>query len=247
VRPLALVTGGCHRLGGAIAAELARRGWNLALHGHRQAEPEPAVAAALAEAGARWTVSVADFADPSTAPGLLDEVCDGWGRAPRLLVNSASLFGQDRLEDATAAALIDNYAVNCAAPVLLTRAFAERAGEGAIVNLLDQRVAHPHGDQLGYTLAKVALAAFTRIAARELAPRVRVNAVAPGLTLPGPEYGPKQMKALAGLMPLERLPTPADIARAVAYLVEAPAVTGQVLYVDAGASLEIWRRDFVNL
>lgn len=245
--PLALVTGGCRRLGGAIATRLARAGYVLALHGHHDATPEPAMAEALETTA--WRGFVADFADPDAAAALFASVCDAFGRPPDLLVNSASLFGQDRLESVTAADLAAHYAVNCAAVALLIRAFAaaRREGSRAIINILDQRVCHPHGDQLSYTLSKLSLAGLTTIAAGELAPAIRVNAVAPGLTLATDDYGDDQIARLAAAMPLGRLPTPADVADAVLFLATVPGVTGQTLFVDGGAHHVAYRRDFMHL
>ncbi len=243
--PLALVTGGCRRLGAAVAARLARAGYALALHGHCDATPEPALAEALR--GREWRGFVADLAEPDAAPALFASVCDTFGRAPDLLVNSASLFGQDRLGSVKAADLATHHAVNCTAPALLTRAFADAAKQGAVVNILDQRICHPHGDQLSYTLSKLALAGLTDITARELAPAIRVNAVAPGLTLATDDYGAEQIARLAAAMPLRRLPTPADIADAVLFLAQTPGVTGQTLFVDGGAHHVSYERDFMHL
>lgn len=247
--PLALVTGGCRRIGAAIAMRLAREGFALALHGHRDADPEPALAEVLTQTGIDWNGFVADFADAQTATGLYGEVVAQFGRAPDLLVNSASMFGSDRLEDASAADLAVHYAVNCSAPALLIQAFAasQGAGDRSVVNLLDQRLDQPHGDQLAYTLSKFGLAGLTRIAARSLAPAIRVNAVAPGLTLPTDDYEAPQMKRLAAAMPLERLPAAGEIADAVLYLAQARSVTGQVLCVDGGARFVAFERDFMHL
>ena len=101
-RPLALVTGGCRRLGAGVAAALAHAGYDLALHGSHDADPEPALATVLAETGAAWHGFVADFTDPAAAPRLFAEVVAQCGRAPDLLVNGASVFGQDRLADTAA-------------------------------------------------------------------------------------------------------------------------------------------------
>jgi len=246
VPPLALVTGGCRRLGASIAARLACAGYALALHGHHDATPDAEFAEALVDV--EWHGFVADFAAPDAAEQLWAGVAARFGRAPDLLVNSASLFGQDRLDTVTAADLATHHAVNCAVPALLTRCFAAAGGEGrAIVNILDQRICRPHGDQLAYTLSKLALAGLTQIAARDLAPRIRVNAVAPGLTLATDDYAPEQVARLAAAMPLARLSTPADIAEAVLFLAETPGVTGQVVFVDGGAHHVTYPRDFMHL
>jgi NAD(P)-dependent dehydrogenase (short-subunit alcohol dehydrogenase family) len=244
-RPLALVTGGCRRLGAGIAAALARAGYHLALHGSHDADPEPALAAALAETGTTWHGFVADFTDPAAALHLFAGVVARYGRAPNLLVNSASVFGQDRLADTTADDLAQAYAVNCIAPTLLVQAFAAAGGEGdrSVVNILDQRIAHPHPDQLSYTLAKLALAGLTRIGAAG----IRINGVAPGLTIATDDYDDRQMTALAGLMPLARLSTPDDIAEAVLFCARTAALDRQVIYVDGGAHMVPFERDFMHL
>ncbi|OYW85006.1 MAG: hypothetical protein B7Z20_09885 [Sphingobium sp. 32-64-5] len=196
---------------------LARSGYRLALHGSNDVALDPDLERELADDGVQWHPFVADFEQPEAAIALMDAV--------------GAHFGQG--------------------PVLLTQALAEREGSGrdrVIINILDQRLAHPHGDQLAYTLSKQALAGFTRVAARELAGRgIRVNAVAPGLTIATGHYDEAQMERLADMMPLGRLPEPAQIAEAVLYLAHAQAVTGQVIAVDGGAHLESYARDFMHL
>lgn len=245
-RPLALVTGGCRRLGAAIAAALAGAGWDLALHSHRDDAIEPTLADAAAAAGAECHRLCADLEDASAVAGLIAAVAARAGRAPDLLVNNASRFVDDRPATVTQEALLSLYAVNCAAPVLLARD-AAAAGARTVVNILDQRIASPPGDQFAYTLAKLALAGATEILARELAPGTRVCGVAPGLTLPTADYAAGALSRIAAEMPLARLPDPAAIADAVLYLARADAVTGQVLFVDGGAHLRHYPRDFVYM
>ena len=247
---LALVTGGHRRLGGVIAAALARAGHSLAIHGSHDTRLDSHLALTLEEAGTQWEGFVVDFADPEQAEELIVTVAERFGRPPDILVNSAAMFGQDRLESVTADDLMRHYAVNCAAPTLLTKAFATvpaGSGDRCIVNILDQRIDHPHADQLAYTLSKLALAGLTRTTATSLAPRVRVNAVAPGLTIATPDYTEDQVGRLEAQMPLGRLPQAEQIAQAVLYLVDAAAVTGQTLYVDGGAHLKSYDRDFMHL
>ncbi|MET0238908.1 MAG: SDR family oxidoreductase [Sphingobium sp.] len=251
--PLALVTGGHRRLGAAIAQVLAGAGYRIAIHGSHDAEPEAALAATFAASGCEWRGFVADFAQPANAEGLMADVIAHFGAAPDLLVNSASLFGQDRLDSVGADDLARHFAINASAPALLTKAFAaalptEADGrDRAIVNILDQRLHHPHADQFAYTLSKFALAGLTRTSAHVLAPRIRVNAVAPGLTLVTPDYGAEQTERLADLMPLARLPRPEEVADAVLYLARARATTGQVVHVDGGAHLVAYDRDFMGM
>lgn len=247
---LAVVTGGTRRLGGAIAARLAAAGYDLALHSHGPGEPEPGLRESLAGSGVAWATFAADLADPEAVDGLLPAVATHFGRAPDCLVNSASRFGEDRWGDVTMASLAEHFLVNAAAPARLAQRLAAGLGPeggGVVVNILDQRIAAPPDDQVAYTVSKLALAGITQAMARALAPGVRVCGVAPGLTLPTADYVPEQMARLAARMPLGRLPTPAQVAEAVAFLVTAEATTGQVIFVDGGASLRGFDRDFVAL
>jgi NAD(P)-dependent dehydrogenase (short-subunit alcohol dehydrogenase family) len=251
-RPLALVTGGCRRLGAAIAAALATDGYDLAIHGGSDSVPEAGLLAAIAQAGAEFTHFPADLADADAVTGLIPAVVARFGRPPDLLVNNAARFDYDSPDDVTQAGLLDHYKVNTVAPILLARAMAEQAGAEraggdrpvAIVNILDQRIAAPNGDQLSYTLSKLALSEATTILARHFAPHVRICAVAPGLTLPSPDYDGARWAAAARHMPLARLATPREVADAVLFLARSSSVTGQVLFVDAGAHLRQYPRDF---
>ncbi len=248
-RPLALVTGSCRRLGAYIAAALGEAGYDLALHASAVAKPERWLVERLDAAGAAYRAFACDLGDFGAVEALVPQVVGAFGRAPALLVNNASRFAADEQGLPGGDALVDHFRVNAAAPVLLARAFAHAlgAGEGAVVNILDQRIAHPPADQLAYTLSKQALAEATRTLARVLAPRVRVNAVAPGLTIPTQDYGAAQLARLTAAMPLERLSQPEDVAAAVVYLAGARASTGQTLFVDGGAGLHDFARDFVHL
>ncbi|MDH7639705.1 SDR family oxidoreductase [Sphingomonas oryzagri] len=249
-RPLALVTGGCRRLGAAICIALADAGYDLAIHSSPASAPEEGLSERLTAAGAAWHHLTADLSDAAAVEALLPAVHRAAARWPALLVNNAARFDYDSPETVRQSGLIDHYAVNCAAPVLLARALAAIASAGhpvAIVNILDQRIAAPNADQFSYTLSKLALSEATTILARQFAPHVRVSAVAPGLTLPTPDYDAARMARAAARMPLELLADPAEIAEAVVYLARARAVTGQTLFVDGGAHLRHYPRDFLYL
>ena len=248
--PLALVTGGVARVGAAIAARLARAGYALALHYHTSAELDPVLADVLAEEGTDFALFPAELADADAPDALIAAVMARFGRAPDLLVNSASRFAEGTWEDADADALSEMFAVNTLAPVLLSRAVVRAAAEGqqpAIVHILDQRVAQPVPDQFAYGLSKGALHAATRAMAVAFGGGARVNAVAPGLVLETEDFSPEQLSRLSARMPLGRLPTPADVAEAVLSLARAEATTGQTLFVDGGAHLAAQGRDFVYL
>ena len=242
---LALVTGGHRRLGAAISARLAADGWTLAIHGAHDAQPDAALAAAFATHDTTWQGFVADLADADAVEGLIPAVVAHFGQAPDLLVNNASRFVDDTATTATPADLGAHHAVNAAAPVALALALHRAGGQGSVVNIIDQRIRNPVPDQFSYGLSKSALASATLSLAVSLAPRIRVNAVAPGLTLPTADYDDALMARIAAAMPLALLPAPADIADAAAYLAGAKSVTGQTLFVDGGASLKSFDRDFV--
>lgn len=247
---LAIVTGGLSKLGAVIATRLAEAGYDLALHMRGSGAPGGDLAAAIARNGTRWAVFSADLTDSEAVETLVPRVAGHFGRAPTLLVNSASMLSEGGWDDVTLDQLVTHFRVNAAVPLILAQHFAaalQPGGRGAVVNILDQRITNPPPDQAAYTLSKLALASATRSLARAFAPAVRVNAVAPGLTIPGPEYEPGQADRLAGLMPLGSLPDSAQVADAVAFLAGAEAVTGQILFVDGGAALESYPRDFAYM
>ncbi len=245
-RPVALITAGWKRIGAAIALKLAQSNYDLALHAHRAESFDDGLRQQLEALGASVHGVAADLADIANLGGLFDGIVAHFGRAPVLLVNNASRFGEDELGEMTADGLAAHLAINLAAPLLLTQALA-KVGGGCAVHILDQRIRNPHGDQLSYTISKQALAESVRTLARAGAPGLRVNGVAPGLTLPTADYSDAQWHRLASMMPLQQLPSPDDIAEAVAYLAQAQSVTGQIVYVDGGANLEAYKADFKAL
>jgi NAD(P)-dependent dehydrogenase (short-subunit alcohol dehydrogenase family) len=226
-----LVTGGAKRLGAAIARAVAAAGHRVVVH-HRSS---PAEAAALAEELGGAAVA-GDLADLAAIPALFDRAVRAAGVPITGLVNSASLFEFDRpprFDPALAAKL---YTVNTLAPVCLAEALARQVapGEGAVVNLLDQKLANPNPDFFSYTLSKYASEGATTLLAQALAPRVRVNAVAPGLTLPSGDQTEAEFEDVAGRNLLGRAVGAEQVAAAVVYLLEARSVTGQTLFVDSG-------------
>lgn len=249
-RPLALVTGGMRRLGAVIAAQLAEAGYDLALSSHGDAQPDPALAATLKSTDAQWQHFTADLSVAQQAERLIHRVGDSFGRTPDLLVNNAAMFGQDNWQSMDTASLTAHFQLNLFTPLLLSTSLVEAAGAGqqpAIVHIVDQRIRNPNGDQISYTLSKQALAQSVRTLAVALGSRARVNAVAPGLVIPTEDYDENQMQRLAAQMPLGRLPDPANVAAAVLYLATARDVTGQIVFVDGGANLQSFTRDFMHL
>lgn len=246
-RPLAIVTGGVKRLGAAIAGALAGAGYDLALSSHDKNATLPDDAR-LEKVDAR--IFLSDLSEADAPKKLICEVTEEFGRSPDLLVNNASVFGQDEWQDMSADTIDTQFAINFRAPALLATALAKSLPVGAsanVVSIVDQRVRNPIPRQLSYTLSKQALAASILTLAKALGPHVRVNGVAPGLTIVNPEHSPENVKATREAMPLRRLPNPADIAEAVLYLANAQSVTGQLLFVDCGAHLKSFDDDFAHL
>lgn len=254
-RPVALVTGGARRIGRAIALELAAHGHDIALHVREAGAEAEATAAELRSLGARVAVLAAELGDASACDGLLPQAVQALG-AVDVLVNNASMFEHDHPRDASVASLEAHWRANTLAPVRLAQGLAKHvadrvaAGEdahGCIVNLLDQKLWNPNPDHFAYTLSKAGLREATTLLAQALAPRLRVVAVAPGVTLPSGPMTDQEFQQAHGLTPLGRSSTPLDIARAVRFLVESPAITGTTLLVDGGQHLAAQARDVLFL
>jgi len=235
----ALITGGGRRIGRAIALALAGAGYAVALHANRSRTEAEALAAEIEGQGGRAVVVLGDLADAQAVRGLVPAAAVLGPLA--LLVNSAAEFEPDDIATLEPARFERTLAVNLAAPLFLAQAFAAQAPAGAsIVNVLDQRVLKPTPRFLSYTLSKSALYTATTTLAQALAPRIRVNAVAPGPTLPSPRQSDAEFAAQAATLPLARGPRPQDIAAAVLYLAGADGVTGVTIPVDGGQHLA-WR------
>lgn len=232
----ALVTGGAVRLGRAVALELAAAGLDVVLHYHRSREEAEETVAHLRARGVEAHAVRADLGDPEAAEGLVPAVVAEHGPLD-VLVASASIFPADGFAGHRRADLLANLQVNALAPLALCRAFAAQGRPGLVVNLLDTRITDYDPSHFSYGLSKKLLGALTRDLALELAPRIRVNGVAPGLVLPPPGMDGAYLAARAASVPLARHGGPGDVARAVRFILESPFVTGQVLFVDGGAHL----------
>ena len=244
-RPVALVTGSARRLGRTIALELGARGWDVAVHYRGSAQDAAATVAELRAAGARAEAFAADLADESECGALLPAVSAHFGRIDAV-INNASLFEYDSVADFGHQSMERHWRANTAPAILLARAL-HGAGGGVVVNLLDQKLWNPNPDHLSYTLSKAALETATTMLAMALAPSTRVCGVAPGITLLSGPMDAAEFERAHKLTPLERSSTPEDIARAVHFLLESPAITGTTLLVDGGQHLQPQPRDVLFL
>jgi NAD(P)-dependent dehydrogenase (short-subunit alcohol dehydrogenase family) len=244
--PTALVTGGARRVGRAICLALADAGYDIVVH-HRSAGTE-AVNAVLGEISCRGRGAASLYADLHGRHGRFDltAAASGLPDPLTLLVNSASVFEDDRLGSLDPARWSLHFEVNVQAPVMLAQAFAAALpasvadGEACVINVTDQRVLKPNPQFFSYALSKATLAHATPMMAQALAPRIRVNAVAPGPTLASIHQDAEEFAREAAATPLGYGSPPEEIAAAVVYLAGARAVTGQTLAVDGGQHLA-WR------
>jgi NAD(P)-dependent dehydrogenase (short-subunit alcohol dehydrogenase family) len=247
----ALITGAAKRIGAEIARTLAAAGWFVHLHYRRSAAEAEALAHDLHAQGAGVRCIAADLEalDAAIADALVAD-CRREGPPLLAVVNNASLFELDTLESMSAQSWRRHLAVNLEAPVLLARAFARTLppdANGCVVNLLDSKVVATNPDFFSYTISKQALEGATRTLALALAPAVRVCAVAPGITLISGKQSEEGFARAHRNNPLRRGCAPADIARAVRFLLDTPAITGQTIVIDGGHSLTRPPRDVAFL
>lgn len=245
----ALVTGAGRRLGKAMALYLAGRGHDVAVHYAASANGAAEVVEEIRAMGRQAAAMQADLLVEAEAEGLVARAAEALGGPLGLLVNNASIFEPDTLASATRESWDRHIGSNLRAPFVLTQAFAaqvppaqtdergEKLAQALVVNMVDQRVMKPTPFFMTYTIAKMGLWAFTRTAAQALAPDVRVNAIAPGPTVRGLRQEEAHFRRQRAATPLARGANASDITAALGYLLDAPAVTGQILLVDGGQHL----------
>ncbi len=235
----ALVTGAAHRVGEAIAIALAQAGANVFVHYGSSAGPAEETVRSIRGLGRRSAAGSADLSDPAAASDLIAAASEALGPIS-ILVNSASGFPKDRLENVSLDALRRTQDLTLLSPVFLSQAMAAvlpDGDEGAIVNITDVKTMTPYREHFSYMLAKGGLDTFTRAAALALAPRIRVNAVALGAILPPPGEDDSYVERLAAQLPLQRVGGTDPVAGAVVELVRNSFITGEIVRLDGGAHL----------
>lgn len=242
---VALVTGAAKRIGRAIALALARRGWDIGLHYRDSEQDAQSAAAEIMALGRKAVLLKCDLSIESEVKMLLARAIEQLGPVT-CVVNNASIFEFDSASSFSVAQLDAHMHANLAAPILLAQALFEATPDDAqsvVINLLDQKLFNPNPDFLSYTLSKAALHNATALLAQALAPRVRVVGVAPGITLVSGDQSAEDFAKAHTATPLGKSSTPDDIAAAVCFMAEAPAVTGTTLLVDGGQHLFPLQRD----
>ncbi len=242
----AIITGGAKRIGGAITRALAADGWHVLIHCNQSRAEAEALATELGNA----SVVTADLADPSAAD-IIMAACAGLPPA-RLLVNSASRFVYDRIEDFSPAEFDIHMAVNLRAPALLSRAFAAALPDtlddpALVVNLLDAKLASLNPDYFTYTLSKIGFEGLTELTARSYAPRLRCVGIAPAVTLVSGPQTRENFEAVHGLNPLGRGVTVDDIVTALRFIIVTPTFNAQTIVLDGGQRLLGLPRDVAHM
>lgn len=239
-RGVALVTGGADRIGAAIARALARQGHALLVNYRSQRDKAEATVAAIRAAGGLAEPIQADLADRNQRAALVAAAAAPFGPLT-VLVNNASVFLRDSALDLAEPVWDAHFAVHVEAPAFLARDFAAQLPAdvpGNIVNIIDARVLDFSPAHFSYTLSKSALWTMTRTLAQSLAPRIRVNAIAPGPTIPPPGVSRERYLQRQADLPLGRGASPEEIADGVLMVLAAPSMTGQMIALDGGEHLE---------
>ena len=242
-----LITGSAKRLGREIALLLARAGWQVAVHYRGSADDAIKTVADCEQLASSAAAFDADLSDEAAVRALLPRVVQHFGQVDAV-VNSAAIFEHDSAQSFSFASLEKHMRTNTGAAILLAQALhshvQQRAGDGVVVNLLDQKLWNQNPDFISYTLSKAALEAANTMLAMALAPQLRVVGVAPGLTLTSHLLTQEKFEALHQLSPLGRSSTPADVAATVKFAIDNQSITGTTLLVDGGQHLMKFERDF---
>lgn len=235
----ALVTGAAKRIGRTLALDLAAKGWSIAAHYHRSRAEADDLVAEIQRLGQRAVALPADLSDAASTATLVPAAIAALGPLS-LLVNNASLFENDNVQNATVAMWDSHMTTNLRAPFFLAQAFAAQlpAGtKGNIVNIIDQRVWKLNPFFASYTISKAALWTLTQTLAMGLAPHIRVNAIGPGPVLRNERQSEAAFEQQWQGMPLGRGSTPEECAAALRFILDAPAMTGQMIALDGGQHL----------
>ncbi|GAC1348259.1 MAG: SDR family oxidoreductase [Acetobacteraceae bacterium] len=237
---VAVVTGGARRLGRAIALALSGAGFAVGIHCHSSRDEADRLAEEIGAGGGRAAVLAADLADEVATEGLMAQAVAALGPVG-VLVNNASAFERDEWDGATRASWDAHLEPNLRAPFVLMQGLGRSlpaSAEGVVINMLDQRVWSVTPHFVSYTVSKAALWALTQQMALALAPRIRVNAIGPGPTLPSPRQTQEQFARQCAGVPLRHGTSPEEIGRAALAILALPAMTGQMIALDGGQHLQ---------
>jgi len=245
----ALITGSGRRIGAAIATALADTGWFVYLHCHTSSESAIELLNAIQNRGGDGKVIFSDL----SAPDCVDQITKQLeiGVSPlELLVNNAAMFEYDNISNIDSKSIDEHFYVNVRAPVLISRYFFEQTspqGGGCIINILDNKIFSINPDYLSYTISKVALQGATNALAMAMAPKVRVNGIAPGITLESDSQGADSFKRGQTMSPLGKVSSIEDIVKGVLFILDTESLNGHVITIDGGQNLQRLERDVAFL
>ena len=234
-----LVTGAGRRLGRAIALDFAKRGWRVGIHCHASSAEAMELVAEIGQRGGKAEVFAADLRQLESLEPLI-EACAAALGPPTCLINNAARYGWDSLATLDGESWQAHLDVNLRAPIFLAQAFAKALPEaetGNVINLIDQKVLHLDPEYFSYTIAKAALWTATQTMAQALAPRIRVNAVAPGPVLKGEAQSEVSFQREVRATLLQKPVDEADVTAAIRFLLDTSSITGQMIALDAGQHL----------
>jgi len=233
----AIITGGAKRIGRAIAIELAKEGYDIALHYNRSKNEALEVRDLIRKVGRRSEIFHLDLLNVEKFPSFMREI-QAFNRDCLVLINNASIFEKARFLGTDFDLFERHININFRAPFFMTQQFASIFQTGTIINILDTKVARTLIEYFAYTLSKKALTEFTKMAAKELAPEYRVNGVGPGLILPPEGESEEYLKKLSEKIPLKKRGYPDDVISAVKFLINHQYITGECLFIDGGEHLK---------
>lgn len=243
--PAALITGAGTRLGSLFARHLATLGYDLALHCNTSVEGANQLAQDLRSTGRQCEVFKQDFTESFDADGFIASVVSRFANL-ECIINNASAYDAASAQDTGRELLETQFRVNFVTPFLLAGSFKRCVGRGQIINILDNKIAYHQYQYAAYLLSKKSLADFTRMAALEFAPAIRVNGIAPGVTLPGESRTDAYVNWRIEGIPLKKKGRDEQLTQALTYLLHNDFVTGQILFVDGGESVNQVGRNFEN-
>lgn len=234
----ALITGSAKRIGRACALKLSKEGAEILIHYNKSYDEAEELATSIRNAGGKsWTIQQ-DLSDKDSAERLMKKALEITGNID-YLVNSASIFPESKYADIQVNDFIENLQINALSPFFLSRAFARNSKSAeCIINFLDTRIVDYDKDHLAYHVSKKVLFSLTRMLSEELAPQIRVNAVAPGLVIPPPGMTDEYLNKRVHTNPLKRIGTLAQVSDSMYFLMKNTFITGQVIFVDGGRHLK---------
>lgn len=232
----ALITGGAKRIGRVIALTLADAGYNIALNYNNSKSDAEELKSEIENIGSECEIFKADISNIKECKKLFSNV---YTKFPDLniLINNASIFERMKFEDTNEEFLDENFAIHFKAPFFLSQEFAKFVKSGNIINITDSNTRRNSVEFFGYMLSKKSLNELTKMSARILAPKVRVNAIAPGRILASPDMTEEQLKERAELTPLKATATAEDISKTILQILDNTAITGHIFYLDGGEHL----------